>query len=1008
MTSKIDDHAGEALARLPQQFADKPNVEKMINALAVPAQALEAALWQLLTERTIDTAVGTQLDELGAIVGEDRSGRDDTTYRRYIRARVLANKSQGLNSDIIKVGNAVLDDLTATIGIEHQPPAALQVEVQGLSISEELANILIEFLLGTKLAGVRLLLAYFSTPIAELYRYDTATPGLGLNDGKWSGVKESVGVQPEVAELLLDGVFALPAIQHSPVTLAEFQEFYPDVLDPDHLYDFDQSSTTIADRIASEDLTITGANYVNEQPAVGLVGALFAWQHVAWETTVNNDATTYAQPAGAALLDAGATGSIGFFLRFRYRGNYPSVGSAHPLIKKNAGGRGWEVVAGNNLQVEVQADDPYDVVIPGNFNDGAWHSLLVVIDKDASAFYVYTDKGSGSVTIDDVGSTSNASKLQLGGASTLIIPRNGGQMQIEHLCLWTSGAEVLTQTAFDLLHTHAVAPSQFDVADHAGTLVDLIGVDSSEGLRVAEYGADQWPVFHRAPSGEPAFFGLAHRIDQDSGFDQLNNNRHSHVFTDWPLANMTVSGAVADLVNSPRGFREAWKLTATATPGLTGYTYTTVAATEYTQSILVRSDSGTVAGKLKLWDGTGGALVAEVAFVATTAWQLVTITATTNAGQISTDFLIQIDTNTEVLHVWGMTPVLGATWAIIPSIRYGTLSTQGDEEATDYQINDVAGALIKNSEGLIRTSVHFDEGNPSADQYLLDAFTNGGGNNARTRLLMSPTGDVECDVYDGAGTLQHALAGGPGASSRQVIEARWAADDSLESSKGGELSVGETIYDQLDGTYTADDLADRIWLGQDKAGINKLRAIMYWVEVWDKAQQLAVSGPVAVFWTADIGVTVDGNTLKDPTLAGWANGAVSEQYIPDGKNGYVEFGVESALTHKACGLSVGNTDEYIDDIDFNIYVKNDGSILIEENLIVKYTSATGAYAADSLFRVSRVGTDVEYWHRDAGTWVQLPYTSTGSTGDLLVDTSLYGTGTPATQIKNVIISGAVL
>src|SRR5690606_22590378 len=122
----------------------------------------------------------------------------------------------------------------------------------------------------------------------------------------------------------------------------------------------------------------------------------------------------------------------------------------------------------------------------------------------------------------------------------------------------------------------------------------------------------------------------------------------------------------ANLKDSPRGFREAVRLTATADNGTSELLYTTTAATQYTQAVLVRADADNVmTGRLIMYDDTGATEVDSVAFTATEAWQLVTLTATTNAGQVSTGFRIEIDDNNAILHAFRATAVLGPAWALI-------------------------------------------------------------------------------------------------------------------------------------------------------------------------------------------------------------------------------------------------------------------------------------------------------------------------------------------------------
>lgn len=180
--SKITDHVTQAKDRLPTQHAGKTKIEALLTALVTPMQAIEDALWQLLTERQIDTAIGTQLDDIGLIVGEDRQGKTDDDYRRFLRARISVHKSRGTAEDILTVAQLVLDltpDDTPFV-LQMQPTAGVVLRVLGVVTSSALATIVGEkFLRYTCAAGVRCV--FESTPVtpSELLVLDTGALDTG-------------------------------------------------------------------------------------------------------------------------------------------------------------------------------------------------------------------------------------------------------------------------------------------------------------------------------------------------------------------------------------------------------------------------------------------------------------------------------------------------------------------------------------------------------------------------------------------------------------------------------------------------------------------------------------------------------------------------------------------------------------------------------------------------------------------------------------------------------------
>lgn len=99
----ILDHVAQAQANLLLQYANKPNILGLINAIVGPIQELEGMFQDLLNGRTIDNAVGILLDRLGAIVGQPRQGLDDDAYRIRIKIRIMQNVSQGEPDTLILV-----------------------------------------------------------------------------------------------------------------------------------------------------------------------------------------------------------------------------------------------------------------------------------------------------------------------------------------------------------------------------------------------------------------------------------------------------------------------------------------------------------------------------------------------------------------------------------------------------------------------------------------------------------------------------------------------------------------------------------------------------------------------------------------------------------------------------------------------------------------------------------------------------------------------------------------
>lgn len=160
------------------------NTEKLVATLATPFQSLENALRQLLLERSIDTAIGAQLDVIGRLVGQARNGLDDDTFRRYCRARITVNRATGVIEELITVTDLIVYDDDGQYEVIGQGTATVKVTINNLAITEGLADILLLFLKNTVSAGVRLVVQYGISAPAGWFRLDS---GPGLDQGKLVG-----------------------------------------------------------------------------------------------------------------------------------------------------------------------------------------------------------------------------------------------------------------------------------------------------------------------------------------------------------------------------------------------------------------------------------------------------------------------------------------------------------------------------------------------------------------------------------------------------------------------------------------------------------------------------------------------------------------------------------------------------------------------------------------------------------------------------------------------------
>jgi len=141
-----------------------------------------------------------------------------------------------------------------------------------------------------------------------------------------------------------------------------------------------------------------------------------------------------------------------------------------------------------------------------------------------------------------------------------------------------------------------------------------------------------------------------------------------------------------------------------------------------------------------------------------------------------------------------------------------------------------------------------------------------------------------------------------------------------------------------------------------------------------------------VTWTA-LNVQVTGNTVtKTTTTTAWDAGALSQNSIASGQDGWVEFHVNGIDTYKMLGLSAYNTDPSYESINYAIHTAASGQLVVYESGTAMAVIST-AYAATDVFRVERKAGIVYYKING-----QVFYTSAvASSGTLYADAAIYST-----------------
>jgi hypothetical protein len=181
-------HATEAIDLLIEQFKRQPTIDEFLSIYIDQVQELEESLWRLLTERRLDNATGAALDGIGAIVGEAREGRDDDTYRAFVRARILIDRTRGRALDIAGVIAAIVSPLVNSFPFEIREyfPAKMSVRLLW-EIDGDLAALIAKALRLTKAVSVGFDLTFSSLAPSTVFSLSESGDFSEFSGLGWTG-----------------------------------------------------------------------------------------------------------------------------------------------------------------------------------------------------------------------------------------------------------------------------------------------------------------------------------------------------------------------------------------------------------------------------------------------------------------------------------------------------------------------------------------------------------------------------------------------------------------------------------------------------------------------------------------------------------------------------------------------------------------------------------------------------------------------------------------------------
>lgn len=183
------EHADQAINHLIEFFRKGPRNQAYLRAVCAQLQELEQLFFDLYQQSFLSNAEGTQLDQLGEIVGEARQDRTDTLYRAAIRVRILVNKSNGRTEELITIALRYLEALQVAVPAIYAGeywPAGLRLDIGAETVDSYLLGMLRE----AKGGGIRLTTTMYDSDTGFLCGPRTAVAdanGCGNRTGTTGG-----------------------------------------------------------------------------------------------------------------------------------------------------------------------------------------------------------------------------------------------------------------------------------------------------------------------------------------------------------------------------------------------------------------------------------------------------------------------------------------------------------------------------------------------------------------------------------------------------------------------------------------------------------------------------------------------------------------------------------------------------------------------------------------------------------------------------------------------------
>lgn len=173
----ITQHAEQGLVSLPDWCWGKPRLGAWLVSYLRTHQGLEDLIWEVIEAREIETANISRLQVIGKLLGQARHGFAPELFRSLLKARAVANRSDGSGPFIGRTLFELLGE--GNFRFYFVGPATMLVQVLFETDAENVraAAAVLPFARGT---GVRLSVLF--SPDSSTESYDYAEAGLIFSD----------------------------------------------------------------------------------------------------------------------------------------------------------------------------------------------------------------------------------------------------------------------------------------------------------------------------------------------------------------------------------------------------------------------------------------------------------------------------------------------------------------------------------------------------------------------------------------------------------------------------------------------------------------------------------------------------------------------------------------------------------------------------------------------------------------------------------------------------------